>query len=213
MPLISKAKLNRMVPISTKSLPHALERLGQIRTKSFLSMKRFDIFLSHAFEDARDILTLYDALTMVGYEVFVDWIADPDTDRAEVTKETAEGLRDVMQRSSSLLFAVSSHSGESKWMPWELGYSDGLHGKVAILPITDDETDLETYTTDQQYLRLYPYVTLNPNTHGQAQLWVSDTIDKFVSLNDWLGGAKPTRKSLFTVELRKQGIISNPKDA
>jgi TIR domain-containing protein len=213
MPLISKAKLNRMVPGSTKSLPHALEWLGQVRTKSFLSAKRFDIFLSHAFEDARDILTLYDALTMVGYEVFVDWIADPDTDRAEVTKETAEGLRDVMQRSNSLLFAVSSNSGESKWMPWELGYSDGLHGKVAVLPITEDETNLETYTADQQYLRLYPYVTLNPNTQGQAQLWVSEAIDTFVSLNDWLEGGKPTRKSLFTVALREQGIISNPKDA
>jgi hypothetical protein len=33
-------------------------------------------------EDARDSLALYDALTMNGYEVFVDWIADPDTNRA-----------------------------------------------------------------------------------------------------------------------------------
>jgi hypothetical protein len=213
MPLISKTKLNRMVPGSTKSLPNALERLGQIRTKSFLSVKRFDIFLSHSFEDARDILTLYDALTMVGYEVFVDWIADPDTDRAEVTKDTAEGLREVMQQSKCLLFAASFHSGKSKWMPWELGYSDGLHGRVAVPPITDDETDMETYTADQQYLGLYPYVTLNRNSRGQAQLWVSDAIDTFVSLNDWLEGKKPTRKSLFTVAMRKQGIISDPKDA
>jgi hypothetical protein len=210
MPLISKAKLNRIVPSSTKSLSHALDRLGNIRTKSFLSAKRFDIFLSHAFEDARDILTLYDALTMVGYEVFVDWIADPDTDRAEVTKDTAQGLRAVMQRCDSLLFAVSCHSGESKWMPWELGYSDGLHGKVAILPITDDETVLETYTADQEYLRLYPYVTMNPNYQGKAQLWVSDAIDTFASLNDWLEGQKPTRKSLFTVEMRRRGFISDP---
>jgi hypothetical protein len=213
MPLISKTKLKRMVPISSKSLSHALDLLSQIRTKSFLSAKRFDIFLSHAFEDARDILMLYEALTMVGYEVFVDWIADPDTDRGEVTKDTAEGLRGVMQRSDCLLFAVSTHSGESKWMPWELGYSDGLHGKVAVLPITDDDTDIETYTADQQYLGLYPYVTLNRNSEGQAQLWVSERIDTFVSLSDWLQGKKPTRKSLFTVALRKQGIISNPKDA
>lgn len=147
---------------------------------------------------------------MVGYEVFVDWIADPDTDRAEVTKDTAEGLRAAMQRSNSLLFAVSVHSGESKWMPWELGYSDGLHGKVAILPITDDETGLETYTADQEYLRLYPYVTINPNYQGQAQLWVSDAIHTFVSLNNWLQGDKPARKSLFTVEMRKRGFIRDP---
>lgn len=213
MPLISKTRLNRMVPHSTKSLSHALELLSQISTKSFLSAKRFDIFLSHAFEDARDILTLHDALTMIGYEVFVDWIVDPETNRAEVTKDTADGLREVMRRSKCLLFVVSSNSSESKWMPWELGYSDGLHGKVAVLPITEKETDMETYTADQEYLRLYPYVTVNPNYQGQAQLWVSETIDTFVSLNDWLEGKKPTRKSLFTVEMRRQGFISDPRDA
>lgn len=213
MPLMSKTRLNRMVPDSMKSLSRALEFLRQIRAKSFLTVQRFDIFLSHAFEDARDILTLYDALTMIGYEVFVDWIADPDTDRADVTRDTADGLRAVMQRSNCLLYVVSSHSGTSKWMPWELGYSDGLHGRVAVLPITDEETDIENYTADQEYLSLYPYVTVNQNDTGQAELWVSAAIDTFVSLNDWLAGKKPTRKSLFTVELRKRGIISNPREA
>src|ERR1700741_3133935 len=107
MPLMSKTRLNRMVPDSMKSLSRALELLRQIRAKSFLTVQRFDIFLSHAFEDARDILTLYDALTMIGYEVFVDWIAAPDTDRADVTRDTADGLRAVMQRSNCLLYVVS----------------------------------------------------------------------------------------------------------
>src|ERR1041385_7653091 len=138
MPLISKKMLARHAP-AVKSISNALTLLGQIRTKSFLSDQRFDIFLSHSFEDAKDILMLYEMLTSVGYDVFVDWIADPDTDRSNVTKDTADGLRSVMRRSHSLLFATSQNSGKSKWMPWELGYSDALHGRIAVIPITDDD--------------------------------------------------------------------------
>lgn len=213
MPLLSKRRLSQMVPDSTKSVAHSLELLGQIRTKSFFSEERFDIFLSHSFEDARDIFMLYQMLTMVGYSVFVDWIANPDTDHADVSKDAAEGLRQMMTRSTCLLFVVSENSGESKWMPWELGYSDGLHGRVAVLPLTEDNTDAETYAPDQQYLALYPYVTLNANNQGSAELWVSESLDTFVSLNDWLIGTKPSKKSLFTVAMRKQGFISNPREA
>jgi hypothetical protein len=59
----------------------------------------------------------------------------------------------------------------------------------------------------------HPSSNPNPNTQGQAQLWVSEAIDTFVSLNDWLKGKKPTRKSLFTVEMRRRGFISDPREA
>jgi hypothetical protein len=55
-----------------------------------------------------------------------------------------------MDKSASLLYAVSDNSSESKWMPWELGYSDALHGRVAVVPITDQETATESYRPDQQ---------------------------------------------------------------
>lgn len=212
MPLISKSLLKRLAPSSEKSISDAWQILSEIRSKSFLTEKHFDIFLSHCFKDADNILMLYEVLTMFGYKVFVDWISDPQADRSNVSKDTADGLRWVMQRSDSLLYAVSSNSGDSKWMPWELGYSDALHSKVAVIPITDGETDLEIYTAEQEYLSLYPYVTLNRNQQSAGAFWVSEAIDTFVSLNDWLKGEKPKKKTIFTTAMRERGIIDNPRD-
>jgi hypothetical protein len=212
MPLISKTMLKRAASGALKSGIDSWQILSQIRSKSFLTEQHFDIFLSHCFEDADDVLMLYELLTMAGYKVFVDWIADPDSDRSDVTKDTADGLRLVMQRSDSLLYAVSSNSGDSKWMPWELGYSDALHGRVGVMPVTDVEIASEVYTAEQEYLGLYPYVTVNRNLHGGGAFWVSEAVDKFVSLDDWLKGEKPKQKTLFTTVMRERGIIDNPKD-
>jgi hypothetical protein len=72
-----------------------------------------------------------------------------------------------MRNSQSLIFATSSASSQSKWMPWELGYFDGFKpGYVAILPLVPS-----TYSDfkGQEYLGLYPYVEdINWNTgrHG-----------------------------------------------
>ncbi|HXF10644.1 MAG TPA: hypothetical protein VN625_07670, partial [Desulfuromonadaceae bacterium] len=38
----------------------------------------YDIFLSHALEDAILIRGLHDELIAVGYSVYVDWIEDPE---------------------------------------------------------------------------------------------------------------------------------------
>jgi hypothetical protein len=212
MPLISKTMLKRAASGALKSGIASGQILSQIRSKSFLTEQHFDIFLSHCFKDADDVLMLYELLTMAGYKVFVDWIADPNSDRSDVTKDTADGLRMVMMRSDSLLYAVSSNSWDSTWMTWELGYSDALHGKVAVVPVTDVETASEVYTAEQEYLSLYPYVTVNRNLRGGGAFWVSEAIDKFVSLDDWLKGEKPRQKTLFTTAMRERGVIDNPKD-
>lgn len=122
------------------------------------SIKSYDIFLSHNFLDAEIIYGLKKLLEENGFSVFVDWIEAPDLDRTKVVPETADYLRKTMKRNSSLLYAVSDNSSGSKWMPWELGYSDGLHGKVAIVPISEYETQSDYQ--GQEYIGLYPYITL-----------------------------------------------------
>src|SRR5215216_4950336 len=202
MPLISKPFLIRHSKIAIKSVPDSARRLREIAVKSLASDEGFDIFLSHAFVDADYILLLYDFLTEIGYTVFVDWIEAPQLDRSNVKKETADELRKAMRRSESLLFAVSSSSGNSKWMPWELGYSDALHGKVAVMPIRDMENAEEAYS-GQEYLGLYPYITSNPNGEGQAQLWVNWSTDQCVSLTGWIRGEQAKKLSLFSKALRE----------
>lgn len=87
--------------------------------------------------DKEVVKGLYNTLTEQGFSVYVDWIVDPDLNRSFVTKESAEKIRKRMDQSRSLLYAISTNAEMSKWMPWELGYVDGIPGhKCAILPVT-----------------------------------------------------------------------------
>ena len=78
----------------------------------------YDIFLSHRAEDAQVILGLLDSLNDYGYTVYVDWKDDPQLDRTNVNKNTANILRERMNQSKSLLFATTENAGSSRWMPW-----------------------------------------------------------------------------------------------
>lgn len=142
-------------------------------------------------------------LESFGYKVFIDWIVSPELDRTTATRETADELRRAMSQSDSLLFAVSSSSKSSKWMPWELGYSDALHGKVAVIPIYEMEMADEVYD-EQEYLGLYPYVTINRKAQGEVEFVINEAIDKYVSLGDWLKGEEPKQQDLFTKVWRER---------
>lgn len=116
----------------------------------------FDVFLSHSLKDADEVLAVKLYLEEQGLKVYVDWVVDPQLDRKNVTPATANHLRQRMAMSDTMIFAVSVYSPDSKWMPWELGYFDGLrHGRIAILPLLSAEG--ATFN-DQQYLGLYPKV-------------------------------------------------------
>ncbi|HEY1914700.1 MAG TPA: hypothetical protein VGH27_03905 [Streptosporangiaceae bacterium] len=120
----------------------------------------FDIFLSHSYEDARvieGVKTLIETTERLA--VYVDWIQDAQMDRSQVTESTAQLLRQRMGHCKFLLYVSSEASPNSKWMPWELGYFDGLKGgKVGILPLVRSEGER---FHGQEYLRLYPSYELS----------------------------------------------------
>jgi hypothetical protein len=64
----------------------------------------YDIFLSQTIRDAELVLGVYDQLTAIGLRVFCDWLDAPDLDRSAVTPANAHYVRQVMQKSTSLLF-------------------------------------------------------------------------------------------------------------
>ncbi len=114
----------------------------------------YDIFLSHSYEDAQLIIGVKTLIERERLSVYVDWIEDPQADRSKVTAETAELLRQRMAHCRFLLYASSKSSGGSKWMPWELGYFDGLRpNHVGIIPIVDTAGG---GFYGQEYLGLYP---------------------------------------------------------
>jgi hypothetical protein len=114
----------------------------------------YDIFLSHSFEDAEVIAGVKVLIETEGLSVYVDWIDDAQADRSKVTAKTADMLRERMKHCRFLLFATSKASSSSKWMPWELGYFDGMRSdRVGILPIV--QSDGGSFV-GQEYLGLYP---------------------------------------------------------
>lgn len=177
----------------------------------------FDIFLSHSYADRNIIPQLKEAIEMLGYTVYVDWIDDKLLSRENVTKETAEVLQKRMKQSRSLFFATSENSPNSKWMPWELGYFDGIKNKrVAILPIKNENNKFNENFTGQEYLSLYYYVTLDtadksllgkvyamePNyfkefinkLSKQLTIYINKDNRSFIHFPEWLEGEEPLRE-------------------
>lgn len=118
------------------------------------NQQKFDVFLSHSVKDAELVLGVVGILKDMEKEVYLDWVFDKQLSRDSVTKETAETLRNRMKQSSKLLYLATDNASSSKWMPWELGYFDGLKsGNVAILPLVDS---VDSSFQGQEYLGLYP---------------------------------------------------------
>lgn len=135
---------------------------------------QFDIFLSHSIVDAVLVLGVKRLLESQGLTVYVDWVDDPALDRDAVTAATAERLRQRMRDARSLIYATSRAASPSKWMPWELGYFDGLKSfaRISILPIENGST---LSFDGQEFLGLYKVIERLPNAGGPRVLTTSGT--------------------------------------
>lgn len=164
-----------------------------VNENSVLAKRRasFDVFLSHSIADSEIILGVKTILESKGLSVYVDWIEDPDLHRSDVTAKTASRLRERMRQSSSMVYAHSTNSPSSKWMPWELGFFDGFSGAITIFPIARSSDG--TYE-GQEFLGLYPYIDyvgeltmfVNKGTAPARTLGKFREYDSFRSLKDWM---------------------------
>lgn len=145
----------------------------------------FDIFLSHSFLDRDEVFGLYYELTERGFSIYVDWIVDPQLDRNNVTKQSAELIRKRMQSSKTLLLAISHNASVSKWMPWELGFVDGNTGFCAIAPISKDNQHRDGYS-GVEYLSLYPYLDRATDKGGKDEVWINRPDGAYVNLRSWV---------------------------
>lgn len=156
------------------------------------STQTFDIFLSHSSSDNQLTAGLKLILEDLGFSVYVDW-TDPALNPQNVTPQTAAILRDRMSHCKSLLYAFSDNSTDSHWMPWELGYFDGLRNSmVAVLPISS----VNSKTIEgSEYVGLY-YVIDFDTIKGSSKdaFWVNNGSD-YVNLKDWIQGKKPYKHS------------------
>ena len=127
---------------------------GQILRESIGTRTSWDVFLSHSITDQVIVAGVVAFLSEAGHSVYVDWIDDPQMDRGAVNAATAEKLRGRMSACRSLIYLHSASSSASRWMPWELGYFDGMREHVAVLPVVK----VEGAYRGSEYLALYPTV-------------------------------------------------------
>jgi len=154
--------------------------------------RSFDIFLSHSYSDKKIIPALKSKLEDMGYSVYVDWITDKLLSRDEVNKRTAEVLQVRMKQSKCLIYATSENSKNSKWMPWELGYFDGIKDKmVGILPLKRYNNNFKDDFKGEEYLGLYYYIDKQIDVTNRLRLWVREYEKKYIVFDSWINGEKP----------------------
>jgi hypothetical protein len=166
--------------------------LNEQRVFSATATKTYDIFLSHSSDDAKLVAGLKLELEDLGYSVYVDWIEDKQLDRKNVNKQTAQLLQQRMKQCKTLIYAFSENASNSKWMPWELGYFDGIKGKVAVLPISKTS---KTSFVGSEYLGIYYYVqvaTISGTT--KTALWIHESSTKYVQFEPWTSGTQPIQR-------------------
>jgi TIR domain len=150
----------------------------------------YDIFLSHCFKDKDLADGLTEQFESLGYTVYIDWREDPQLDRSHVNRETAQVLRQRLATSKALFYVTSENAGGSKWMPWELGYMDGVKRTAAILPVTEKAERGDDFD-GQEYLGLYPYVTVSNDTASKERIWVRDDAKTYIWFDRWIEGKVP----------------------
>lgn len=157
----------------------------------------YDIFLSHSYNDRAIIPALKAELEKLGYKVYVDWIDDKLLSRDNVSKDTAKVLQKRMKQSRCLIYATSENSSSSRWMPWELGYFDGIKDKmVGILPIKKYSNNFRDDFKGEEYLGLYYYIDKNTISGTNKEvLWVRESLSKYIIFDAWLNDSlKPTER-------------------
>lgn len=191
MGLFTEAELRKLARSKTTVRAKGADAILKEDASNVPTTRTFDAFLSHSIKDAEVILGVKVVLESQGLSVYVDWIEDPHLDRENVTSDTADRLRQRMKQSRSLVYAHSNNSRDSKWMPWELGYFDGIKGTIAIFPIA--QTADETFR-GQEFLSLYPYVDniststlyVNRGKAPQSSLGQVEANKSYRSFKDWM---------------------------
>jgi hypothetical protein len=152
----------------------------------------YDIFLSHSSKDAVLVISLASVIEDLGFTVFIDWREAHLVNRDNISKETALILRECMRHCKSFVYTFSENAPASKWMPWELGYFDGINGKVAILPIV--KTNKASYL-GTEYLGIYEYIQISVDEDWEkCKLLVHSTESNYLSFENWLNTAKTIRR-------------------
>lgn len=147
--------------------------------------KRGSTFLSHSSKDEELLPVIIGILENHGASVYVDKKDSRLPDKT--SEETASILRDTIIECSKFILFVTTNSKESKWIPWELGFSDGnkRSSRTAIFPAA--ENFYENSWAEQEYLGLYERIVWG-NFKDKDPEWLvfNFRANTALPLRDWL---------------------------
>lgn len=143
-------------------------------------------FLSHSSKDSDLLPGVIALLERHGAVVYVD--KKDESLPPYTNRETAIKLRERIKISRKFILLTTKNSKDSRWVPWELGLSDGFKSSqnVAILPSVDKAT--ETSWTNTEYLGIYNrivYGNLQGHSGTVFMVWDQDR-NEATELSAWL---------------------------
>lgn len=129
------------------------ELLQTLYNADFESMKEFDVFISHSSENKELIHSLMRAMNKERKVCYIDWIADREQLKREMTsQETAEVIVNRIKQSNIFIYVLTKECIASKWSPWELGYAYAINKPICVYK-------LEEIDKIPEYLGLYSTFT------------------------------------------------------
>ncbi len=135
-----------------RKIQQSLDRAGILKEASKSAVGK-TVFLSHSSKDKELLPAVIHILESHGARVYVD-VNDPGIP-AVVSTETAQRLRNAIQRCAKFVLFVTPNSRDSHWIPWELGLADGTNSPKNVALFPSAETATETKWAEQEYLGLY----------------------------------------------------------
>jgi hypothetical protein len=168
---------------------HLYENVNFSLRKSIYSSKTsYNIFLSHSSKDNEFLPFIINTLENHGGNPYVD-IGDNRLPTPP-SVETAKILKSNIQTAKRFVLFLTTNSKDSKWVPWELGLSDGAkrNEDIAIFPST--EMTYNTSWMSQEYLGLYRKIVwgrLKGYTEDVWMVW-DETNNTADELSRWIRG-------------------------
>jgi hypothetical protein len=100
------------------------------------------VFLSHSSKDKATVKLFAEYIKDRGVDVYFD--EDDKKLQSAVAQdsheEVVECIHDGLKKSTHAVCIMSSHTVESQWVPYEIGYSNSLHHPLALLPLAEVQT-------------------------------------------------------------------------
>jgi hypothetical protein len=97
-----------------------------------------------------------------------------------------------------MVYVVTQNAAASKWMPWELGFFDGVRGKVLVYPV--DEA-APAAAKQQEYLKLFKNLRPSLTQQLQAELQGADGLVRELRQAPFFGAADAAHTAVFPERL------------